>query len=377
MRKAMVLAACFMPLLAQLGHASEPQDCVDYHIWTRVDFLLWNVTPTPLPALVISPAPNGIGTSGGTLLGGLIDFGLLPGARLAGGLWFDPDAIFGSEGSVFFLNSVTENRSFQGNSSGLPTLAIPFVSTIKGETFTVISAPGSSLNGFPAGSPTLGSVSLHESLKLYGGNLDLVVTGCRTQSAEVLYFLGFKALYLQEGLEFGSVSTSPGNPTLVRGDNFTTRNFFYGGEVGMRTICRRDICFLELTGKVAVGNNFEVVEISGQTTSVPKPGQGAVVTTPGGFFAQPSNIGHYTQNQFTIVPEVQARVGLELSSHLKVFLGYDFLFINNVARPGNQVDRLIGPTAPPGVTHPTFSDAAIQNSSFSAHGASIGLELRF
>lgn len=374
------LALCGLALLVPAARASDPTlECPGYHIWGRLDYLYWQVQNSPIPDLVTTgpifvAAPGVPGQLGlnstGVLLGDSINYGGIDGVRATAGLWFDVDGMFGMEASIFTLESTTQTRDFMGAVAGGPVLSIPFFDTTSGQTALVINNPETAA----------GNIFFSEQLRLYGGNADFILTACRTSCMEVNYFIGFRAVYLGENLNMTSFS-SPLPPdanaafTFVRGDIFQTRNFFYGGEVGLRTTRRSDYCFLELGAKIAVGNNFQSVAISGQTVTVPNT-FGPSVTTPGGVFAQSSNIGRYTKNTLCVVPEVQARLGLELSSHIKLSLGYDFLFISSVVRPGDQIDTVIGP-APGGVTRPTFDNGAIRTTSFFAHGLSLGMELRF
>jgi Putative beta barrel porin-7 (BBP7) len=41
---------------------------------------------------------------------------------------------------------------------------------------------------------------------------------------------------------------------------------------------------------------------------------GATVTTPGGLYALPGNIGHYTHDEFSVVPELGINVGYQVTN---------------------------------------------------------------
>jgi len=66
-------------------------------------------------------------------------------------------------------------------------------------------------------------------------------------------------------------------------------------------------------------------------------------------------------------------------------VGYSFLYISGVARPGDQIDRAINPNQAPAITvanppplngpsRPAFPAA---DSDFWAHGVNLGVRLRF
>jgi hypothetical protein len=363
MHKGYLLAFICLGLLPSLAPAEgKGPDCLDYQFFGRLDFLYWAVKDAPIPTLVVSQETGPLGPPAPiTLLSDSISYDPLPGVRVLAGLWFDMSGTVGAEGSGFYFGQHTVSQSFTGNDAGLPFLAIPFVDTQTGETAVVISNPLTNNGGF---------ISASETIRFGGANLDFVFNQCRTPNRETNYLLGFRTLYLEEILALRTRTHPLGGFLLFRNDSFQTRNFFYGGELGARSIFRKEICFLEVTGKVAVGNNLENVTILGVNRFRSKD-------SIGGIFAQPSNIGSYSRNQLVVAPEAQVRLGLELSDHLKVSLGYDVLWMSSVARPGDQIDRQIGPGFRDNPDRPFFDEAAIRNDTFWVQGASLGLEIRY
>src|SRR5205823_2905649 len=119
-------------------------------------------------------------------------------------------------------------------------------------------------------------------------------------------------------------------------DNFDTRNRFYGGQVGIQAQRTFGRAFVNATGKIAAGNVHETVDVGGVST-LDFAGVGTTFF-PSGIYAQASNIGHHTRDQFTVVEELTAKVGLNITRNITAFAGYNFLYINDVLRPGNQVD---------------------------------------
>jgi hypothetical protein len=127
---------------------------------------------------------------------------------------------------------------------------------------------------------------------------------------------------------------------------------------------------------IALGVVHQDIDINGSTT-VTIPGQPPVVR-PGGLLALPSNIGHYTSDRFGVSPQVGLNVGYQVTSHVRLTAGYSFIYLNNVARPGNQIDTVIDPRQlPPATaigTRPYFPG---QTTDFWAQGVNLGLQLRF
>ena len=86
-------------------------------------------------------------------------------------------------------------------------------------------------------------------------------------------------------------------------DLFSTRNEFYGGQLGLRGEWSGQWLFASVSGKVALGATHEVVGVSG-SFSDPLPytynnfGTANPYSKSTGLFAQPSNTGTFTQNHF-------------------------------------------------------------------------------
>ena len=193
---------------------------------------------------------------------------------------------------------------------------------------------------------------------------------------------------LSDGLSVNenlAVAANPTNGTpagtILVNDSFTTRNQFNGVEFGTMTqFFRANRWSLSLISKIALGNTNQTVTINGSTTTA-SAGM-ATTTVPGGLLAQPTNIGSYSQNQFSVIPELGATLGYQLTPRLRATLGYTFIYWASVARAGDQVDLNVNssmlPNAPGPVTgdtrHPLF---AFQQTDFWAQGISAGIDYRF
>src|SRR5262249_28084840 len=146
---------------------------------------------------------------------------------------------------------------------------------------------------------------------------------------------------LAEGqIFFLATDTSPSLAPVTAisiADGFHTRNQVYAGQIGMRFEGHAGSAFCRVTGKVGFGPNHETVSIAGSTTATFDNGTTQTVT--GGLLSQPgTNIGRTNNNPFVIVPQVDMRLGYQFANCLQVFIGYDFLFINEVVRPGSQIN---------------------------------------
>jgi hypothetical protein len=139
---------------------------------------------------------------------------------------------------------------------------------------------------------------------------------------------------------------------------------------------------VDLTGKAGIGVMQELVDIEG-FTALGGPNNKFLAITPGGVYALSSNIGRHFQDEFAVVPQGNIDLTYNLTNNVTLKLGYTFLYLNSVARPGNQVDRTINPGlvptdftygTPGGPARPGFQ---FNNSSFWAQGANLGIEVRY
>jgi hypothetical protein len=118
------------------------------------------------------------------------------------------------------------------------------------------------------------------------------------------------------------------------------------------------------------------VFIDGSTTTT---SNGNSATNAGGLLALPSNMGIYSESEFSFVPQVSMDLKCKIDCHLELSCGYSLLYWSDVARPGDQIDRslnlsqlppgpLVGPERP--VFNFNFTEVWM-------HGLHCGLEYRY
>jgi hypothetical protein len=316
-------------------------------VWASAEYLLWWVKNGRTPPLVTA--------NGGVVVGGDTEFDVFSGGRVTVGFGVPGFCNLGLESTFFSIGRRT--TGFVAGNSGDPVLARPVSNVTTGlEDAQLVSFPGL----------LQGGVSVSNTSRLWGveGNLrSRMLCGCNGY-LDVLG--GFRFLQLDESLLINenllllSSTTPTGQPRLVGlpagtnilvTDSFSTRNQFYGGQLGLDGEYRMNRFFVGGRVKVALGVMHEVVNINGATTFVVAPPVG-VVTEQGGLLAQRTNIGTRSSDQFAVVPEVGLRIGYNLNDHVSFFVGYDFLYISNVVRPGDQIDRAVNTTQIPSITNP-------------------------
>ena len=103
----------------------------------------------------------------------------------------------------------------------------------------------------------------------------------------------------------------------------------------------------------------------------------------GGLLTQPTNIGRFSRDRFAVAPEAGVKLGFQVTDWMKFTVGYTFLYLSDVARPGNQIDRTVNTSQLPtqlgggmlvGAPRPGF---VFKGTDFWAQGLTLGLELRY
>jgi hypothetical protein len=305
--------------------------------------------------------------------------GLQYGGRFTLGAWLDCDNTLGLDGNFLFIAPKTVTRSVSTSGApGSPLLEIPFFDAVAGaETAAILAGPF-------LGLAISGSATLRISSELEGGEINLVKNLIRNNNFSLTGLAGFRYLRFREDLEFDDSNSIPGVNGSVQDDFFATNNF-YGAQIGLRGQYNAGRLFIDTSAKVALGCVNQAVYINGSSTAFNAFNPPFNFTNaPGGIFALPTNIGRHSRNVFGVLPEVDAKIGYNLTRHIQTFVGYNFLYLNNVVRPGTVIDRNLNTTQIPsfvgvpatlvGPPAPVFS---FNSSSFWAQGINFGVQFTF
>jgi hypothetical protein len=84
-----------------------------------------------------------------------------------------------------------------------------------------------------------------------------------------------------------------------------------------------------------------------------------------------------------VVPEGTFKVGLKTSDRARFYAAYNFMYLSDAVRPGDQVDRVLSASQVPivtGVRPGAWADrpvASVNRTDFWVHGVVIGWEGRY
>jgi hypothetical protein len=354
-------------LPADLPNASTPpgNPCDQNCLFLKLDYLHWWVRHDNLSQVIFT-------TDGQPSIAN--DFGALfqPNTQIVGGgdglhtgtlngiratLGINPKCWIPMELTGFFVQSTQAKTFVQSGVGGDPLFARSIYSVdpaLNQEVVYLISFPGFAF----------GQGGILTSTTLYGGEVDAYAwhfCGSPDTIGPVIDFtVGARYAALNEGITiFNNISTlsaafplvfnnqffGPGFTTGVR-DSFSTRNQFYGAQVGFRAsfpVC--SFFNLEFKGNTGVGLNHQLVNTTGFSYLF-APANPSLLPPPptvltGGIQAVPSNIGRFTQNKISTIDDFQIALEFPICNWCALSLGYDFMFWSTVIRPGDQIQRLV------------------------------------
>jgi hypothetical protein len=341
-----------------------------------VDYLFWWVKAQQAPPLIaIGPVDSPTVVVGGDKLA--FDASERSGVRASFGAWLNTCETLGFEAS--FLTLFQGTRHVTVGPSDTTTIIRPFIdATTNLPSGLVLAVPGAQT----------ASSSVETFSQLWTVEANLRAELWRFAGGHVDLLGGFRYLELNEHLQVDDrIQVQPvpvflSGATIIGQDFFGTGNSFYGGQVGLEGQLQFGRFYTDLWGKVAMGNDHQTVIINGSTVILNPPNALDNFNGNGNVLAQASNSGHFEHNHFAIIPEAGVKIGMRLTDYLRIGAGYSFLYINRVARPGNQIDTTVNPAQIPqqmqagtnGTGRPIF---LLHETDYWAHGVSLELEYRF
>lgn len=324
-----LLFICFFPL-------SYAQSSSKSKWWASAEYLYWWTQDSPINvplatqnsssfAIINQPGTQIIFGSGARKNN--FDFGGIGGARLTIGEWLDDAYRYGIEGSGFGLSEAKQTFTASSVGTNKPILDVPF--------FSVQSSNENVLVGNRPNTITDSDTFQPASVEVNG----LYNLSDKT-SLPVILTAGFRFMNINENLRLNdaiyNTPSLPANSVLNIQDQFSTKNNFYGFQVGSRTHLLYEKIDFEGLAEIALGINYQRLNINGETNI-----NNTTVIQPIGLFAEPSNIGTFKRNQFTFLPELELKLGYHINQYIQPFFTYNVIYINHILRASNEIDRQI------------------------------------
>ena len=196
-----------------------------------------------------------------------------------------------------------------------------------------------------------------------------------------MFFLGgYRFFWLSDDLDMTSTIQPVGGPFGAdRGSKCSTRSIPRTSFTAAKSACkpswRRVPGPIGIITKVALGNNPSETPDRRRNAwrSVDCPR-----ISPGGLFAQPTNIGRSSDDVFAVLPEASVTFGYQVTRCMRLTAGYNFLYMNHVLAPPSRSTARSTPrssTMACWLATPAAHD--ILESEFWMHGFSTGMEVKW
>jgi hypothetical protein len=345
--------------------------------------------------------PVAFSISPGVANSGQIDLGDIPGGRFTFGYWFDPQHCFGLEWSFFILDRQDFDFSSAGGTSGPQLFNTGLANTFAITSFTSSGLPLTTFQAIPITLLGQASTSLSGtfSSSMWGTEINAVCTQCQFGGLRWACLGGVRYLNLNEDVttsEVASLTPIPVPPTppgTVSGtlpvppfvasffDHVSTHDHFIGPQIGINyDWCLCHHVSLEGFAKLAVGDMHEAFSLVGANTEFSTAG--FTTTGPGLLVGPEENGAHRKRDRIAAIPELELNLAYQVTPRLRLFAGYDTLYISTIARGGTSIalattagSARLGPTTTPiEIASPVFNPVG---SSMWIQGFNAGIEYRF
>lgn len=370
--------------------------------------------------------PVVFGVTPGIAQGTDVNLGYQKGARVFAGFWCDPEDTIGFEVRGFILehrefmfNNTTANLNTGSVDTGFSNQLI--IQTIPTATAgTQITTTSTTTQNTPIILNTSGSVLLigKADESFWGVEANLRALCARFGSARLEVVTGYRTFDLAESMVTNTtlnltntvqppLPPLPGPSTVVNGvpqpattvtvlqppppalfgsmvlhDRISTRNIFYGAQLGLSGDVWCGRLNFKGTAKFGVGDMHQVITIENNNTVISGFGSAAGTVNGGGLLTGAADPGRHTHEKVCWFTDVNAQLGYLVCPWLRAYAGYDFLNLTQVARPGNQV--VFTPTTVNVNIAGVPTNATVNSPGFTffsnqmwVQGLSFGVELRF
>ena len=366
------------------GTSGDPgggRRCRSWDLWGSAEILLWWMKGTDLPPIV-GTSPLGttphvdaavFGTPGYRTLYGddIAGRDLQMGGRFTLGTWLDGSHNAGVGTRFFFLDGSAEH--FDAVTNGGTIIGRPFFNVGLGQE-------DAALIGFPG--ENSGDIHVKFTNNLMGNDAYFRVMIERSRLRRLDVISGYQFLRMDDDLRIDSTTNVIDPLSLINGaqinvfDRFRGTNEFHGAMLGVQGTMARGCWSLNGLAKCGFGNNHQQIIIEGrQEVSFPP---GPVITTPGGLFAQPSNIGTHVRDRFIVIPELSLNLAYHIRPSVSVHVGYNLIWMSDVVVSGDHIDRRVNLSQVPGpVVGPNLPAFQFDSTEYWIQGINLGVNWNF
>jgi hypothetical protein len=310
--------------------------------WIRKEGLIFWRKGRDLPPLVTSsdqPVPpagtevlfGGQTQTSNAKIGGRIDFGT----------WVTYDECVGIGGRFWGLQKDQTTFALSSADFTSQTIERPFTDS-SGPNSLVIADP---FTGFG------GNIRITSSSDVYGADAYVRIRCGQSCMSRTDFVTGYQFTRINESLQIHSDTQ---NGTLIVNDNYSTRNEFHGGVLGVLHETACGCLNLQLLARVGLGNMRQTAIATGTTN-----GQ------TGGLYVEQDQT--LVRDQFCAVPEFGVTLGYQISPCTEVHAGYTYLGWSKVTRPEDNIDGVRGDSV----------SLAFRESNFWVQGLTAGLTYRW
>lgn len=282
-----------------------------------------------------------------TLVSGKVNEDSVSGFRFETGYLWDREYGQGIEAGFSFLGSQSTDFSFTQDDVASGILARPFRYV---RTATPADPKNNTNQAIVIAHPDQsdGSIGIRaETGNFYEAHFDFCENIYESNGFVIDGLIGYRFGHFDDNLRIQQTILPDALPgtAITSTDEFDARNNFHGLDMGLRARFAWENLSLSLLGKLSAGNMRRTVNIKGRQVT---DAGGMTSTASGGAYALASNIGEYSSNEGTVLPEFGATMQWKVNNNWKLRFGYTTLFLDKVARAADQIDFKINPDLFPG-----------------------------
>lgn len=357
----------YVPMRARRSTVSQTAP----NTWLTGDTLLWFTEDRTSPLLAASSnvgepvLPDSPGYT--PLFGGELDSGMQLGFRGDAGRYF-ADGQIGFGGGFWFLLDSEDN--FAANRQlGDRSLGVPFFDTSTGANNSLLIGRDPDLTG---------QLAINSSLDLWASQLYSKLLMINGKNVRVELLTGYSFFNIDDGLQIAGSTTRDADGRVTEFvDTINATNNFHGGQLGMTTKVDRGRFSFMSTTKVHLGNMNQRVNLRGASQSrfLGVPGE---TTFDRGVFVASENAGVQERDVFAFAPELNMKLGVRMRNYVNFTIGYSFIYWNNVALSGDQIDRNVDQTQIFTNDEPVNSPRSVfEDRGFFVHGLDLGITIDY